>query len=699
MNWFHNLKIGSKLISGFGLVTLVAAVVGIVAIKNLRTIQAADNALYQNQTVGIAQLGYVSSAFHRNRLNLVNLTLAKKAEDRSKYDNRVRELVDQMTNAAAEYAKTLQTDSDRILQEKYVRAYNLYVPLRNKVVELALAGRAQEAEVIMHGDGQKAADDLKNVIDEMVSAKIKAAQESAETNERLAASAQGIMLATLGVGILLAIAIGLFISRAIAKPVRFLAEKAAIMATGDLTVQVHQHSTDEVGQLAGAFQTMIRSLRETISHVGEASAAVASAANEISSSTEQMAAGAQEQTSQAHEVASAVEEMTKTIIENSKNAGDTAETAKQARQTAETGGRVVEETVAGMKRIAEVVNRSAETVETLGKSSDQIGEIIGVIDDIADQTNLLALNAAIEAARAGEQGRGFAVVADEVRKLAERTTKATKEIATMIKQIQAETSGAVASMEEGTKQVNDGIALADKAGESLREIVGSIGRVTEMISQIAAANEQQSSASEQISKNVEAISSVTNETAQATQQIARAAEDLSRLTENQQQLVGRFKLSEDNAGKPARHLGAGSIAERENGSDRSATVVHEDGSGAEVFDIASAKSAHLSWKVRIQKMLAGKEQLNEKTIPSHRDCKLGKWYYGVGGTQYRGSDTFTELGQKHEEMHDAVKKTARLFDAGQKGEARSSADDVYRLASQVIHLLDKLEEETPALHA
>ena len=173
----------------------------------------------------------------------------------------------------------------------------------------------------------------------------------------------------------------------------------------------------------------------------------------------------QEQTSQASEVASAVEEMTKTIMENSKNASVAADTAKQARVSAEAGGKVVDDTVHGMKRIAGVVNKSAETVKELGKSSDQIGEIIGVIDDIADQTNLLALNAAIEAARAGEQGRGFAVVADEVRKLAERTTKATKEIAGMIKKIQADTTGAVQSMEEGTQEVERGIELADKAGD------------------------------------------------------------------------------------------------------------------------------------------------------------------------------------------------------------------------------------------
>ncbi|MGA9120978.1 MAG: methyl-accepting chemotaxis protein, partial [Bacteroidota bacterium] len=253
------------------------------------------------------------------------------------------------------------------------------------------------------------------------------------------------------------------------------------------------------------------------------------------------------------------------------NASDTAGTARKSREAAEQGGKVVEETVHGMKQIAEVVKKSARAVKELGKSSDEIGEIIGVIDDIADQTNLLALNAAIEAARAGEQGRGFAVVADEVRKLAERTTKATKEIAGMIKKIQVDTQGAVESMDEGTKNVDEGILSADKAGASLEEIVLISQKVTDMVMQIASASEQQSSASEQISKNVEAISAVTGETALGVQQIARAAEDLNRLTENLQSLVGKFNLGGEGhsaaggATKASMHIAKSKVAVRANG--------------------------------------------------------------------------------------------------------------------------------------
>jgi methyl-accepting chemotaxis protein len=358
------------------------------------------------------------------------------------------------------------------------------------------------------------------------------------------------------------------VTRMIAKNIHLILGAMEQFADGDLTVHLEATRSDEIGQLSlglnravGQVNAMMKEVREAVTLTNESS-------TQIGVSTEELAAGAQQQTALISEVASAVEEMTKTIIENSKNATETSETARKARAAAEGGGKIVEETVVGMKRIAEVVNTSATTVKVLGQSSDQIGEIIGVIDDIADQTNLLALNAAIEAARAGEQGRGFSVVADEVRKLAERTTKATKEIAQMISKIQSETAGAVSSMEQGTKEVMLGIQLVDKAGSSLNDIVDISQRVTDMITQIAAASEEQSNTSETISKNVDAINNVINESATGTQQIARSAEDLNRLTGNLQKLVEKFKLSNDAPAQQSSrrpHVEKSSIAVRSNG--------------------------------------------------------------------------------------------------------------------------------------
>ena len=327
---------------------------------------------------------------------------------------------------------------------------------------------------------------------------------------------------------------------AVVKPINESSKILELLAQGNLTARMRGEYPGDYSVIKNNINSLADSFCNAVKDFASAVQLTSNSSNEISSSIEEMAAGTQEQSSQTTEVAAAIEEMANTILETTKNAGTASQNAKRAGEIAGEGGKVVEETVEGMKRIAEVVSKAAETVKKLGKSSDQIGEIIQVIDDIADQTNLLALNAAIEAARAGEMGRGFAVVADEVRKLAERTTKATKEIAGMIKQIQRDTKGAVESIEEGTEEVKKGRELANKAGESLRGIISASNKVVDDVNQVAGASEEQSSAAEQISKNIEAISNVTNESTSGIQQVAKSAEDLNKLTDNLQNLISRF---------------------------------------------------------------------------------------------------------------------------------------------------------------
>ncbi len=352
------------------------------------------------------------------------------------------------------------------------------------------------------------------------------------------------LICLLGVGCSLGFALYMVnqVTRRIHKVSEYIKDVAE--GEGDLTKRIHVEHNDELGDLSNHFNTFMEKLHDIISQVAASTDHSASASEEISSSATQVAQSAETQKDQTSQVATAMQEMSSTVMQVSDNSHRASDNAKEAGDLARKGGSVVSDTVEVIKGVADATRDTATKIEELGRSSDQIGQIIGVIDDIADQTNLLALNAAIEAARAGEQGRGFAVVADEVRKLAERTTHATKEIAQMIKTIQEETKKAVEAMKSGTDKVDAGVDSARKAGEALESIIKSADGVQDMVTHIATAATQQASATEQVNGNMEQIAKMVQQASIGAQESARACQDLSDLALDLQQLVNRFKLAD-----------------------------------------------------------------------------------------------------------------------------------------------------------
>lgn len=311
---------------------------------------------------------------------------------------------------------------------------------------------------------------------------------------------------------------------------------------GDLTQVIPVTSEDELGNLAVGINSLISKIHGIISQISYNAGALSTAADRLLTNSVKMSAGINEAVAQTDMVATASEEMAATSTDIARNCVGAAAESTRASNSSATGAKVVEATVGVMARIADKVRESAGTIESLGSRSDQIGEIIGTIEDIADQTNLLALNAAIEAARAGEQGRGFAVVADEVRALAERTTRATREIGEMIKVIQNETKSAVVSMEEGVREVELGTTETAKSGKALQDIMDEIGAVVMQVNQIATAAEEQTATTSEISSNIHQITAVVQEAARGAQESSGSANELAALANDLKRLVGQFKL-------------------------------------------------------------------------------------------------------------------------------------------------------------
>ncbi len=343
--------------------------------------------------------------------------------------------------------------------------------------------------------------------------------------------------------ILSAILMYLFRSQVV-RPTRETTKLIETLAAGhgDLTVKLPVTSQDEIGKLRTAVNAFVESLRNMIDTVATEVRQLGAESGELTRFSAELSGQSEQQRSQTTQVATAMNEMTATVQEVARNVSEAAQAAEKGQAEAETGQKVVSATVSSIRKLSDEVESAAAVIARLEESSEKIGSVLDVINGIAEQTNLLALNAAIEAARAGEQGRGFAVVADEVRTLASRTHESTLEIREMIETVQSGTNDAVTAMDRGQSAARDSVSQVEQAGTSLQSILQMVSTITNMTTQIASAAEEQSLTAEEINRNVESIHQISEQSATGAEQTARSSSELSELANRLEGLVGQFRI-------------------------------------------------------------------------------------------------------------------------------------------------------------
>lgn len=539
------MKISQKLILGFSSMLVLVVVLGGVSWWGVNKINNEIEGMYTYNTEPLPYIGDVGILFQRIRVNVRDMYLDKDIADRQKYVDKIGELKKDIDAAMAKVEPSLRSARTKEEFAALKKELNDFMVFGGDICVLAKSGKDAEGQERIIKECRSKASKVEDAIHKLNNTKIELALAKYKDSNSVAKTLITTTIILTLVAIALAILVGFLLTRSIVGPLGRMRSMIQDIAQGegDLTKRLDASSQDELGETCHWFNVFVEKLQGIISQVAQTTNQVAAASSQLHSTSEQMATGAEQVAAQAGTVATAGEEMSATSGDIAQNCQFAAEGSQQASAAAVSGAKVVDETIGVMNTIAERVRNSAKAVESLGSRSDQIGEIVGTIEDIADQTNLLALNAAIEAARAGEQGRGFAVVADEVRALAERTTRATREIGEMIKAIQSETKGAVIAMEEGVVEVGKGSEKAASSGRALEQILEQINAVTAQVHQVATAAEEQTATTSEISNNMQQITEVVSQTSRGAQESAVAANQLSGLAEELRKIVGQFKLA------------------------------------------------------------------------------------------------------------------------------------------------------------
>ncbi|MGG5873395.1 methyl-accepting chemotaxis protein [Pseudomonas peli] len=538
----RNLNIAPRASLSFGLVALLVLILGSFSLLQMAEMNKQSDEINGNWLPSILSLGEMNQDVLRMRALTLRLMLNSEEAATKQNMARIDELASKMDVAQNRYEALIASDDEKALFERFKQAENNYLQEQRKILAAVRQGDLDAALAVANGSLNGHADSMAKALTDLSVLNRTGATAASEAADAVFASARFWVMAMIALALVLTVILALMLTRSIVAPLTEAVRVAEVVASGNLTQSIDVQGSDEPARLLGALKSMQQSLRNTIQNISDSSTQLASASEELSAVTEDSTRGLHQQNNEIEQAATAVNEMTSAVEEVARNAVSTSEASSESNRTAQHGREQVRQTVESISHLADDVTHTATEVEQLAGQVRDISKVLDVIRSIAEQTNLLALNAAIEAARAGEAGRGFAVVADEVRALAHRTQQSTREIEQMVSGIQQGTDKAVNAMQNSNTRARSTLDIAKAAGQALDEIAAAISQINERNLVIASASEEQAQVAREVDRNLVNIRDLSMQSSAGANQTSAASQELSRLAVDLNALVARFSV-------------------------------------------------------------------------------------------------------------------------------------------------------------
>lgn len=538
----RNMNIAPRAFLGFAFIALLVIVLGVFAVNRMAIIRQASVDMETNQLPSVVFLGNITENVLRLRILSFRVLENRDAAGLQDADIRINVLADKVREAQKSYAALPAGPEEAAVYKAFAATLDSYLQAQNQMMELSRQNKVDEMHNLINTRIKDGTDLMGEQLNKLIAINRAGATEAdALAGDEYAYATNGIIAVSV-IAALVTVLLAWLLTRSIVTPLNRAVAAAESIAGGNLTKPIEVDGKDEPARLLGALSTMQGNLRKTIEQIAGSANQLGAAAEELSAVTEEASRGLQQQNDEIEQAATAVNEMTAAVEEVARNAVSTSEASNQSTQAAREGRDRVVETVDAIQTMTQDVQNTSLMIEGLATQGRDIGKVLDVIRAIAEQTNLLALNAAIEAARAGEAGRGFAVVADEVRALAHRTAQSTQEIEKMVAGIQNGTGEAVDSMQQSNQRTHTTLELARAAGVALEQITQSIHQINERNLVIASASEEQAQVSREVDRNLVNIRDLATQSAAGANQTSAASHELSRLAVDLNAMVARFVI-------------------------------------------------------------------------------------------------------------------------------------------------------------